>query len=394
MGHTVRSESALPRWSAIFLASLAMLIVLLFVFSSAGAAIASPFTAANAVAIRSGSSAGPAPSIDSANSGVLARCLFSDYLSADAYDPADGYIYALGSGEFGNVVIVIVEPPCTEIKSIVTGTPDYSDLAGVAYDPLTKEMIVTDIFAPAIYVLQGTSIVKTLPGVFNGGKNPAWDGAIGSLLIPDLTGVSVLHLYEVQGTTRATVAFDRLDPSDCVTYGNCPSAVLVADGYIFAAGNDYVSPSPPGGNGVDVFNDRTLAYVGSFHLGDFANWDELAADPLDHSVVLGRGVVASGDSVLFLDVNSIASHKFTVIHFSAQDERRIGGAVWAVAYSPAMKTVYVTTAGDEVWAFSQSGVLTQITLGKNASVYGLTYDPVGRDMYVVSWGPPGLYVTR
>jgi hypothetical protein len=53
MGHTVRSESALPRWSAIFSVSLAMLIVLLFVFSSAGAAIASPFTAPNSVAIPS-----------------------------------------------------------------------------------------------------------------------------------------------------------------------------------------------------------------------------------------------------------------------------------------------------------------------------------------------------
>jgi hypothetical protein len=389
----MRSESRLPRWSGIFSVSLATLIVLLFVSSSAGAAISSPFTAHNSVAVPEGSSAGPAPSVDSANTTVLARCLYSDYyLSADAYDPANGYIYAVGgstsASDPSGSGIVIIKPPCTLVKLVVTGQSSSgysSNPVGVVYDPVTKEMVVTDNEAPAIYVLRGTSIVKTLtlPAPANGGGNLAWDGSIDSVLIPDEFGVTVLHLELVNGKTRATWDVDRFDKSDAsLGTGNIPVAELVADGYIFSAGNR-----------VDVFNDRTLAYVGSFHhlcTGCDGGTESLAWDPVLNAVVLGGGTY----SVAFLAVNSIASGKFAVTHLAYAG--LLSDGVSAVVYSPATQKVYLTQLdGADVLMLSKSGGLTHVFLGNQTAgdLEGMAYDPVSKVIYVCAWGPPAaLYV--
>jgi DNA-binding beta-propeller fold protein YncE len=383
----VPRDSALHRWTRGATVGLALLIVLLFLLSSAGVTIGSPIAALSRAASSSRSSVGFAPPAESADHGVLTHCLVG-YAYVDAYDPADGYIYVLGANwHNGQSAIFVVKPPCTQIKTIDTGNGDYSDLVGVAYDPLTKEMVVTDIYAGEVYVLQGTSIVKTVstPSVANGGGNLAWDGAIGSILIPDEFGVTVLHLKLVNGKTKATVHADRFDKSNAsFGTGNIPISELVADGYIFSAGHR-----------VRVFNDRTFAYVGAFNvgvggIGNVLYYGSLVWNPTTHTIVMG-----GGNSVILLDAKSIASHKFTYRTLSYHAFQR--DWVFDVAYSPATRQIYVTVElGAEVFKLSDSGKLTHVYLGKVAvnNLTGLAYDPVNHEMYVCSSLPPALYVIR
>jgi hypothetical protein len=360
------------------LAFLAFLIALLFLLSSAGATIASPSTVHPSSGGSVVSSPIPVASIARADPKILASCHIGAGAETDAYDPADGYVYVtLGAS------ISIVKPVCTVVKTVYLsgGSLPY----GIAYDPVTKEIVATGFngFGFA-FVLQGTSLVKTVRLGDNCPNLDAWDSAVEAMLIADYCpsgfggpgGVTLLYLVEVAGVTHATVILDAFDQ------GNDLNAILVDDGYVFSAGNN-----------VDVFNDQTLAFIGSFavSVGTF-DFDTLTWDPLNDTVVLGVLTgQQSSHSVLFLNADSIQSAKFTFKYFVTHDILRYGAG--GVAYSPATHSVYFAAfLGNDVWELTKSGELTHVYLGPNATPQGMTYDPSNQDLYVCGPGTSMLYV--
>jgi hypothetical protein len=380
------------RWTTTAVVSLTLLLTVVFVLSSAGPhSVLPPVSGASTI------SSGAAPIIGlsggSGNAGVLASCSVGDDYgpSQPTYDPADGYIYVTS-----DIGISIVKPPCTVVKTIHTPEDEAEFVVyGTAYDPLTKEVVVTDWYRGAEFVLRGTSLVTTVhvggwevhcPGL------EAWDPAVKAILITDAGascggeggsgGIDILHLSIVGGTTLASTIVDAFDQ------GNSPTAVLVADGYVFSAGIQ-----------VNVYNDRTFAYVGSFALAGpnpaLGESGALAWDPINDTVVLGLAYVVPRDSVIFLNASSISYREFTFHRWHT--ENILDGGVAGVGYSPATQKVYLTAeSGPEVWELSRSGKVSHISLetaSDGISGSGITYDPESHDTYVSdAWGT--LYVLR
>jgi DNA-binding beta-propeller fold protein YncE len=300
---------------------------------------------------------------------VLASCLVGNAVD-DAYDPADGNLYVADSL---NGWISIVKPPCTIVSTIYPVDGGY--ISGVAYDPLTKEMVAIDSQTVKAYVIRGTALVDSVSlGAFPESPDlAAWDAETKSLLIADGGGIDMLHLDYANGSTHASVKVEALD-----NHGNDPYAVLVADGYIFSAGG-----------AVDVFNDRSLAYLGQFKVNGGTS---LAWDPLNDTVVVGKSFVTH-DTVVFLQADGVRSGKFTYTHFAGHDI--LFGGVGGVAYSPATREVYMTAnEGVDVWELSESGALTHVYLGQDAFPQLLTYVPSDHEMYVCGYGTNLLYAIQ
>jgi DNA-binding beta-propeller fold protein YncE len=338
-------------------------VIAVLLLTAAGNVVASSPSASNSAKNLLAGSPRVQVSGGSGNPTLVATCQSNNSEYYGSYDPADGYLY-FSSGES---LIYIVSPLCHVVKTITTraGSSDF----GVAYDPLTKEILVTDEGEGLAFVLQGTKLVKTV----NLGKDAyfpsfeAWDGAIDAMLVAGDYGggVDLVYLTLVDGATRAKVVLNDFDTE------NSPSAVLVADGYIFSAGDT-----------VNVFNERTLAYIGTFPIiGSTEN--SLAWDPLNNTVVLGEQTdgVSTSRSVLFLNANSIQSGRFTFEYLTTHNIL-YGGAA-DVAYSPADHDVYITAAGGvDVWALTSSGSLYHVYLENYGGVNGLVYDPSIHEMYV------------
>ena len=301
---------------------------------------------------------------------VVTSCLSSGQEPYyDAYDPGNGYVYADDGGQ----QLFVVKAPCKLIKTV---TVSDNGLSGLGYDPVTKEMVVANCGAtPEVDIFQGTSVVKEV-SLRNGSSftcptDVAWDGAIGSMLVSDSNGgVDLLYLAEVNGTTRAATIINAFD------VGNSPGALLVAHGYIFESGNQ-----------VDVFNERTLSYVGSFPVAGGPPSLALAWDSLNDTVVLGRTGYAAPQSLFFLNADSIASHRFTF--HSLPVHNILSGGVGGVAYSPFNHDIYFSAVGGEdVWVLNPSGVLSHVFLGFGG-VSDLAYDSTNHDLYACAFD---LYV--
>lgn len=305
------------------------------------------------------------------------------------FDPADGLIYVGGFYGGWNGTIEIVRPPCDVVRTIYLSNltwPYVSFPYGMAYDPVTREVVVTDAEpAPTFaYILQGTALVKTvtLGGPSGCPDFESWDAALQTVLIADPCagppyqgGVDELYLSIVNGVTRTKVVLDAFDT------GNEPTAVLVADRYIFTAGNT-----------VNVYNDSTLAFLGSFAVTS-SDWNTLAWDPLNDTVVLGRyaGSV-SYHSVVFLNADSVRTRTFTLHRWIYHDI--LDGGVGGVAYSPYMKELYFAAwLGNDVWELGKNGTLVHVYLapGFDGGPQGLTYDSVNHDLYVCGSGTSVIY---
>lgn len=325
----------------------------------------------------------------SASPRVLANCTV-DAAWSDAYDATDGYVYVASA--YGGVFVV--KPPCTVIKTLLPNVIGY----GTAYDPATKEIVVSDSADVVAYVIRGVSVQTKIGLGFDLQHDhcpdfEVWDGAIGSMLIADGCptdpipyggGVDILHLTVTNGVTHASVRLDAFDRN------NGPGAVLVADGYVFSAGDV-----------VDVFDAKTLHFVGDFAVNGPGNPVEapntLGWDPLTHTVVLGRGDVGGHKTVVFLNASSIRSGKFSFSYLSAPGSRPglLWGGVGGVAYSPATRNLYLTAyGGNDVWELNQTGALTHVYLGQYAYPQGLTYDPNTQNMYVCGFDTSTVYVIR
>ena len=383
--------------STVVLAVVAIAAVMLLPSVSAqqpGFLAGSPSMAASA---STGSPMGLTSSVELAKSSVLTSCPVGQNPMSDAYDPADGYVYV---SNFDN--ISIVKPPCSVVKTV--SIPGDDDPYGIAYDPLAKEIVAIEqaYAVDSALVLRGTSLV-TIVSLGGAGYHcpsyESYDPASGTMLIADMGqfcaaggglrgGIDILNLSIVGGITRASVILDAFDR------GNDPENVLVADGYIFSAGGSEVFH-------VDVFSDRTFAYLGSFvvkgpcEIFCGAPLERLAWDPLNDTVVMVGLNSVFRESVIFLNANSVDSGKFTFSYLPIPASN-----VFGVAYSPATQEIYIAGVwtGDSVLELSRSGALTYVYLSPGAGADALTYDPVDRDMYVCGYGndtiPPTLYVTH
>jgi DNA-binding beta-propeller fold protein YncE len=349
--------------------SIAVLITAVIVLSSSVGGMSGPVGGRSAFASPSTSLRDFAASSGSTPKGVLASCSprVGIYPAFEAYDSADGLVYTANSA---GAPISIVKPLCSVIQSVSPLGIEFHSF-GVAYDPLTKEIVVPgENFLDAqflVEVLQGTSLVKRIPFGNDCPAGGAWDPAIDAMLLPDMcsNGIDLLYLTEVSGVTRAAVIIAGFD------VGNDPGTVLVADGYIFSAGNR-----------VDVFNEHTLAFVGSFAVtGSFTI--AMAWDPLNDTVVLGNLDYYPRESVVFLHVDSIKSGTFTYRYMPTY----FGSGVGGIAYSPATQEIYLSPFGvSNVWKLSPSGQLTRVYLGADVQPFALLYDPVNHDMYVGGYG--------
>lgn len=311
---------------------------------------------------------------------VIAACPNLADAVIDAYDPADGYLYvAEGSAPAS---IAVVEPLCHVLKIIHSSRPVLSQVIdGFVYDPLTREMVALDAGGLA-YVLHGTSLVDTVnmgAQSFHCPSLGSWDSALSTITVADYCGggVDLLYLSEVNGTTKGTAVLNAFDQ------GNRPEGVLDAVGYIFAAGNF-----------VDVFDQRTLTYVGSFGLNVIPTGylTELSWDAFNHTVVVAIAFdfsYQSHNAVYFLHTDSIRTHTFTFgrlpIHGILDDGA--GG----VAYSPASHGLYVSAAGGtNLWIVNAFGSLQHLYLQRYDGMGWITYDPANSDMFVI--GALAMYV--
>jgi len=273
---------------------------------------------------------------------------------------------------------VIVQPPCTVIKSIPLRP--YASAVGVAYDPVTRQVVVTDEGNGIAYVLQRTSIVKTvsLGGESRCPYTEAWDPSLGAILVSDVCGggVDVMRLSLVHGVTESRVHLNDFDASNYAT------GLLVADGYVFSAGRV-----------VNVYDAATLRFVGAFPVvstgdgTDLCTCVNVAWDSLNHTVVY-TDPGAYPTRILFLNADSIATHQFT---FSRLHARYMAGA-GAVGYSPMTRDAYTGAAfGNNVYAMNSTGSLHRVYLGENAQPYEMTLDPLNGAMYVTGSGTGSLY---
>lgn len=242
----------------------------------------------------------------------------------DTYNPKNGYRY-VGEGS-APAEILVVKPFCHVIKTIPSSRPLLSEwVDGFVFDPLTDEMVAFDAGGLA-YVLQGTSLVDTVSLGAPSLHCPSlgsWDSALSTIAVADYCGggVDLLYLSEVNGTPKGTTVLEAFD------HGNQPEGVLDAGGYIFAAG--YL---------IDVFDQRTLAYLGSFGLGVIPTGylTELAWDALNHTVVIATAFDFSSqsrDAVYFLHIDSIRTHAFSFGRLPIHDILNNGAG--GVAYSAA-----------------------------------------------------------
>jgi|GEM_PF-1945013 len=297
---------------------------------------------------------------------LIATCLPGYGPFSVAFDPADGYIYATLS--ISPPQISILKSPCNLVKVITI--PSGGILFGIAYDPVTKEMVAIDQGAHAAYVLQGTALAKAvrLGSPASGGcpEFDVWDSALGAMLITDQCrgGVDVLKLTETDGVTHASTKLDAFDA------GNLPTGILVADGYIFSAGLL-----------TDVFNDRTLAYLGSFGVTASAYYSPLAWDPLNQTVVLGTQNGYASEDAYFLDANSIANHIFSFHNLRAHNI--LEGGVGGITYSPANRNLYITSmGGDDVWILNPTGGISHVYLQPPIGMWNTAYNPANQDVYI------------
>ena len=326
MGATRRPRLRYPP-TVVPLAAVAVLVVLLFLLSSTANAIAYLSPTRESLARSSEVS----PARDAVNGpvghAVLSSCPLAGAIGPEVYDPTNSYLY-IGAfypqGVPGSLVY-IVKPPCGVIATVnITGG---IGLSGMAYDPLTREVVVGPTVESTIaYVIEGTVLVANItllpfgPTCFEGSPT-VWDPAADAVLIGICAGVTLLRLAIVDGVTTMRVI------PNAFAVGDYPTALLVADGYIFAASETVL-----------VFNDRSLAYIGSFPRqaidGGFCT--SLAWDPLLDSVVVG---VCIGNPVIgpvvFLGANGIGSGHYTVSRLKAPGI--LNGGVGDVAYSPTQR---------------------------------------------------------
>ena len=326
-----------------------------------------------------------AGTLESSSGGVVASCPVEAAWS-DVYDAANGYVYVASA--YGGVFVV--KPPCTVVRSILPNALGF----GTIYDPVTRDIVVSDSADVVAYVIHGDSVEKTVNLGFDLQHQhcpdfEAWDAAIESVLIadgcpsvgpPSGGGVDVLRLTTAGGATHVSVRLDAFDRN------NGPTAVLVADGYVFSAGNT-----------VDVFDAKSFRFVGDFAVNGPGNpvggTNTLGWDPLTQTVILGRGDVTGHGSVVFLNVTSVPSGRFTFNYPSLPGI--LWGGVGGVAYSPSTRNIYLTAEGGyDVWEIGGGESLSHVYLGELSEPQGLTFDPDNQDMYVCGFGSSTLYVIR
>jgi DNA-binding beta-propeller fold protein YncE len=364
--------SAIPALRVIIAASIGIL----FLFSSMGAALASPVVSLRSLENSAGASPVRGAVSGPANRSILSSCPLVGAIGPLVYDPEDGYLYvgALHNLSTPGSLVYVVRPPCDVVASVnISGGIGFS---GMAYDPSSGEVVLgPTVYSTVAYVFQGSSLVANFTLQQFGpacllDSPVTWDPVIDAILVGVCGAVTLLYLSVVNGVTIAKITPNAFAINDF------PTALLVADGYIFL-----------GSNTVFVFNDRTLALVGSFpqltiYGGGFCT--SLAWDPMKNSVVVG---VCVGNSVIgpvvFLSAAGLATGHFTFSRLKAPGI--LAGGVGDVAYSPTTREVYLTAAlGNDVWEVSESGALTHVYLGQDSEPFPLVYDPSNHDMYVVT----------
>jgi DNA-binding beta-propeller fold protein YncE len=287
----------------------------------------------------------------------------SDQPLADGYDPADGYVYASPGFYWVN----IVGSPCHVVKSIFINSPAF--MSAFAYDPLTREEVL--VGSSVVWIFQSVSLVKTVRlGAGQSGSYAAWDPALDAMLIANyLGGVDLLYISDAAGVTKTAFIPNAFDE------GNRPGAILDSGGYIFSAGKR-----------VDVFNDRTLEFLGSFPLSSpKQGWETMAWDPLNGTAVLTIEVCC-GDhqpdhGVYFLEANSVATRTFTYHRLSGF----LPGGPGGVIYSTARQALYITATSGGVWILGPTGATQKLGPDEVGAPSGLAYNSENRDVYVCTF---------
>ena len=301
-----------------------------------------------------------APLLSGLSAGVpspVTSCSVGGTPSQVAYDPLNHYLYVAS----GNL-ISIVSSPCHVVATIY-GADTIFD--GVAYDPHTKSVLVSEAYSGQLFVVSGTSVIGSFGGSFCSPGPMAWDSAIDAMLVVDSCG----QIDEVFGTT----------PSATTSFGECsPVAIAVAAGYVWVS-DDCGAPYS-----VDVFSDSTLLGVGAFSLPTAPSG--LAWDPVNHTVLVGS-LFTHWMYVLY--PATVATHVFKNTTFPLGTLLGTGG----VTYSPWSHFMYVTgRVGNYLWTVSSSGAVHHFDLGYGSNGMLMVYDPSNHYVYVCGSGTGRLYV--
>lgn len=311
---------------------------------------------------------------------------------AVAYDPADSLLYVAMFSvlAFAHPYLFIIKSPCTLVEKVPLLYLATIYPGSIAYDPLLKDIVAVDSFNDVAYVLHGERLIGTVGG-FGGypANNPdsiAWDPELQAMLVTNFGalggpggGVDLLYLNQSDGSLSHTVVLNAFDD------GNQPLSILVADGLIFSAGRT-----------IDVFNARTLTYLGTFStpLDCYASSCTSTWDPLNNTVVVGITAGAfppkpENDSLVFLNADSVKTGAFTYkfLHTTGILLDGVGG----VTYSPADHDVYFdASSGWDLWYLTPEGRLGHVFIQNPATTSGsslgslsaLAYDSMNHDIYV------------
>lgn len=300
------------------------------------------------------------------------------------FDPADGLLYVdMGPTMTSpNDSIIIMETSCTIVKTISLPSSE-SGPCGVVYDPVVKEVVVGDEVGNdgqgVGYLLKGTTLVRTIPLGGDEDHTPCaltWDPAIKSVLLSDTSrGIDTVDLSITSGKLIAETHLDAFDRNSFT------GQALVHGGYLFCANGDV-------NDQVKVFNPATLTEIGSFNFGFYyGSINSLSWDPLNNTVVMGLYGGNASRAVVFLNISSIVTGKFSHSLQYARDIFNQG--VSSVAYSPSTHLLYFgVAAGNDVWMLDQVGALSHIYLGGSDGFSALVYDSNSQLLFAI--GVSGL----
>ncbi len=320
---------------------------------------------------------------------VVASCGVGKGPMGVAYDPADKDVYVANSNlltgwpPHHHGTISVIEPGCKVVHTITL--PAGSCPYGLAYDPENQWMYAIDSCLPFVYIISGTEIIHRIQ--FGGPTNPfggelsiAYDPLTGDILVSDLfqdgSGILAYH------GTRQTGEMCGQAGWECPSY----DSIAVVDGKIFAG-----SPNP-----IVVFDARTYAFLKWFTVPCDLYGQVLGAMAFDPaSRVVYFGDTSTGTYCVFSPKTDEVLYNRTISSLHAAAGIAYSPATRGIYIVPGggpNPWLGFTQNSSDVWEVDPSGHLYALHLAMDANAYALAYSPPDGMMYICGAGTDSVYV--
>jgi DNA-binding beta-propeller fold protein YncE len=298
---------------------------------------------------------------------VPAKCTLAASVNGQpGYDPITNMTYAplYRSSPLISMVSVIDIGTCLG-SAISFGSGSIPSAA--LYDPANGHIYVADFGLDRVYVVNGTSTIKTLSGGwFNGPSSLTYDSAAKSVLVANSKGNNVTV---VKGNKIVGAFGTGSDPTG-VVYDSKIRGLITANS---------------GSSNLTVVANAAIplgSLESSISLGGRAA-EGIAFDPangLDYAFLVSTSFAAAG-VVVALNGNGSQVANISVGHVPT-----------AISYSPSSKRIYIGVARSSVWEISGTGVARQVSLGGGNEPFGMVFDSASKQVLVGCLGVHAGYV--